>query len=103
MHARSVVAGLIHLAATSIDDVLNYAKTTVREVEILEIPPDRWMRELAVHLRTGGVALREGFAHLHGDPAAAQTAAQAVHKCERNAEKVYRAAVADAFAAEPYA
>ena len=95
--------GAIHLAATSIDDVLNYAKTTVREIEILEVPPDRWMSELAEHLRAGGVALREGFAHLRDDPAAAQTAALAVHKSERNAEKVYRAAVADAFAAEPYA
>lgn len=100
--ATPIDRGAIHLAATAIDDVLNYAKTTVREVEILEIPPDRWMSELAEHLRTGGVALRDGFAHLRDDPAAAQTAAQAVHKSERNAEKVYRAAVADAFAAERY-
>jgi uncharacterized protein Yka (UPF0111/DUF47 family) len=95
--------GAIHLAATAIDDVLNYAKTTVREIEILEVPPDPWMRELAEHLRAGGVSLREGFARLRDDPAAAQAAALAVHKSERNAEKVYRAAVADAFAVEPYA
>jgi uncharacterized protein Yka (UPF0111/DUF47 family) len=95
--------GAIHLAATAIDDVLNYAKTTVREIEILEVAPDHWMLQLAEHLRAGGRALQEGFARLRDDPAAAQAAAQAVHKSERNAEKVYRAAVADAFAAEPYA
>ncbi|MEW6581708.1 MAG: DUF47 family protein [Actinomycetota bacterium] len=95
--------GAIHLAATAIDDVLNYAKTTVREIEILEVPPDPWMRRLAEQLREGGVSLREGFARLHDDPAAAQAAALTVHKSERSAEKVYRAAVADAFAAERYA
>lgn len=94
--------GAIHLAATAIDDVLNYAKTTVREIEILEVQPDRWMRGLAEELRAGGLSLRDGFARLQDDPAAAQAAALAVHKSERNAEKIYRAAVADAFAPEPY-
>jgi hypothetical protein len=32
----------------------------------------------------------------------AESAATAVHKAERNAEKIYRAAIADAFAPEPY-
>jgi hypothetical protein len=53
--------GAIHLAATAIDDVLNYAKTTVREIEILEVPPDHWMRELAEELHAGGLSLREGL------------------------------------------
>lgn len=94
--------GSIHLAATAIDDVVNYAKTTVREVEMLGVTPDPWMLELAEELRAGGVSLRDGFARLRTDPAAAQTAALAVHKAERNSEKIYRAAVADAFAPEPY-
>ena len=95
--------GSIYLAATAIDDVLNYAKTTVREIEVLEVPIDDWMREMADELRAGGVALRDGFSRLHDDPEAAQTAALAVHKAERNVEKVFRVAVADAFAPEPYA
>jgi len=94
--------GSIHLAATAIDDVLNYAKTAVREIEILEVPPDRWMRELAEQLRAGGASLRDGYALLRDDPGAAQAAALAVHKSERNAEKIFRAALADAFAPEPY-
>lgn len=94
--------GSIHLAATAIDDILNYAKTTVREVEMLGVPPDQWMIELAEELQRGSASLRDGFARLRTDPAAAQTAALAVHKAERNSEKVYRAAVADAFAPEPY-
>lgn len=101
--ATPIDRGSIYLAAASIDDVMNYAKTTVREVEILEVPVDAWMLQLAEELRAGGVALRDGFGVLRDDPAAAQRSALAVHKAERNAEKVFRAAVADAFAPEPYA
>ncbi len=97
--ATPIDRGAIHMAATAIDDVLNYAKTTVREMEILEVPPDRWTAALAGHLRVGGVALRDGYAALREDPAAAHTAARAVHKAERDAEKAYRAAVADVLAA----
>ncbi len=101
--ATPIDRGSIYLAATAIDDVLNYAKTTVREIEILEVAPDDWMRQIVEQLAAGGASLREGFARLRDDPGAAQAAAQAVHKSERNAEKIFRAAVADAFAPEPYA
>ncbi|MGE4174468.1 MAG: DUF47 domain-containing protein [Thermoleophilia bacterium] len=97
--ATPIDRGAIYLAATAIDDVLNYAKTTVREIEVLDVEPDRWMAEMAGHLRAGGAALGAGFALLRDDPEAAHAKAIEVHKSERNAEKVYRAAVADAFAA----
>ena len=91
------------VAATAIDDVLNYAKTTVREIEVLDVPTDRWMAEMAEHLRIGGAALGAGFALLRDDPQAAHAKALEVHKSERNAEKVYRAAVADVFAGAQFA
>jgi uncharacterized protein Yka (UPF0111/DUF47 family) len=99
--ATPIDRGAIHLAATAIDDVLNYAKTAVREIEILDLVPDRWMGELAQHLLTGGEALRVGFLRLRDDPEGAHGAAMEVHKSERNAEKTYRAAVAEVFAPEP--
>ena len=101
--ATPIDRGAIYLAATAIDDVLNYAKTTVREIEVLDVPPDRWMAEMAEHLRVGGAALGAGFGLLRDDPEAAHAKALEVHKSERNAEKVYRAAVADVFAAAPFA
>ncbi len=101
--ATPIDRGAIYLAATAIDDVLNYAKTTVREIEVLDVQPDRWMAEMAEHLRAGGAALGAGFALLRDDPEAAHAKAIEVHKSERNAEKVYRAAVADVFAAAQFA
>lgn len=99
--ATPIDRGAIYIAATAIDDVLNYAKTTVREIEVLEVPPDRWMAQMAAELRVGGEALRQGFELLRDDPAAAHVQALAVHKSERNAEKIYRAAVSEAFASAP--
>lgn len=104
--ARSFAApmdrGSIHLAATAIDDVINYAKTTVREMEALGATPDRWMGDLAAALSDGGAHLARGFATLRDDPEAARVEALAVHKAERNAEKLFRAALAEAFAPEPH-
>jgi uncharacterized protein Yka (UPF0111/DUF47 family) len=100
--ATPIDRGAIYLAATAIDDVLNYAKTTVREIEVLGVPPDRWTAEMAEQLRAGGEALRSGFARLRDDPEGAHADALQVHKAERNVEKVYRAAVAEVFAAAPF-
>ena len=92
----------VHAAATTIDDTLNYAKTTVREIQLLEVEPDEAMREIAVELRAGAAALRRGFAALGNDPEGAARAGQAAHKAERNAEKRYRAAVAELLAPERF-
>jgi uncharacterized protein Yka (UPF0111/DUF47 family) len=92
----------IYLATVAIDDVVNYAKTTVREIEMLDVVPDARMGDMVEELRAGGVALRDGFGRLRGDPAGAATAAAAVHKAERNVEKLYRAAVAELFSADRY-
>jgi uncharacterized protein Yka (UPF0111/DUF47 family) len=101
--ATPIDRGAIYIAATAIDDVLNYAKTTVREIEILAVSTDHWMAEIAEELRIGGEALREGFARLRDEPGLAHARALAVHKAERNVEKIYRAAVAEAFAPAPIA
>ncbi|MEZ5081570.1 MAG: hypothetical protein R2878_13140 [Thermoleophilia bacterium] len=89
--------GFVILASTAIDDVLNYAKATVREIETLEVPADDWMHALGAELREGGHALHAGFGALRDHPTAAGEAAADVHKRERNAEKIYRAAIAESF------
>lgn len=93
----------IYAASTAIDDIVNYAKTTVRGVEALAVEPDGTMRDMAHELREGAVALREGFIRLRDDDlVAAEAAARSVHKAERNVEKLYRAAVAEALSPQPY-
>lgn len=93
----------IYRAITTIDEGLNYAKTTVREMEVLGIKPDMHMLEMARLLHQGAKALQNGFARLKANPLAAERDAAAVRKTERQTEKVYRKAIAELFDPEHYA
>jgi hypothetical protein len=87
----------IHDAITRIDEIMNYAKTTVRELEVLDVRPDRFMLEMAIELRDGAEALQRGFAMLARNPAHAEDDALAARKAERRVERVYRQAIARLF------
>lgn len=92
----------ISRAIEGIDHVVNYAKTTVREMQELGITPDSYTLEMAIHLREGAEALRSGFRKLATSPALAEADAAASRKAERHIEKSYRRAIAELFEAEPY-
>ena len=92
----------IYRAIASIDHIVNYAKTTTREIEVLEVQPDVYMLELAVLLQGGTYALQRGYRKLSDNPSHAEEDAQAARKAERGAEKVYRRALAELFKAEGY-
>lgn len=90
----------IYRAIEGIDHVVNYAKTTVREMEAFDVDPDSHTLEMAIHLREGAEALRAGFRSIATAPTEAEGEAQAARKAERRVEKCYRRALADLFAAE---
>jgi len=90
----------IYDAITSIDEIINYAKTTVREMEVLNLEPDHHMLEMAIELRAGSEALRRGFAMLSTNPSHAEHDAMAARKAERRVERVYRLAIAQLFHTE---
>jgi len=92
----------IYRAIIAIDEGLNYAKTTVREMEILGVEPDMHMLEMARLLHQGAKALQAGFARLKTKPLDAERDAAAVRKTERQAEKIYRQAIAELFDPEHY-
>ena len=92
----------LYRAMVSVDQVANYAKTTVREMELLAVAPDSYTLEMSILLRDGAEALQQGFAKLASDPAAAEPFAQAARKAERNTEKVYRSALAELLDAKRY-
>jgi uncharacterized protein Yka (UPF0111/DUF47 family) len=90
----------LYRAIATIDHVLNYAKTTVREMQMLGVKPDETTLELAGYLRDGAVALDAGYRALATSPASAEGYAQAARKAERNCEKAYRRALAALFDVE---
>ncbi len=87
----------IYNAVSTIDDILNYSKTTVREMQELGVPPDEHTREMARELLQGAQALQRGFSSLKAAPEEADTAADAARKSERHTEKIYRRALAQLF------
>lgn len=92
----------IYNAITTIDHIVNYAKTTTREIEVLQVEPDKYMLELAVLLKEGAYALQRGYRKLSTNPNQADEDAQAARKAERSSEKVYRRALGELFREEGY-
>ncbi|MEZ5933062.1 MAG: DUF47 family protein [Alphaproteobacteria bacterium] len=92
----------IYRAIEGIDHVINYAKTTVREMEAFDLDPDAYTLEMAVHMREGSVALQSGFRKIASAPEEAEADADAARKAERHIEKCYRRALAELFAAEKH-
>jgi len=90
----------IYRAIVTIDEILNYAKSAVREVEILEIKPNEHMAEMARLIRDGSTALRDGYVKLSINPMEAEAYAATARKAERKTEKLYRSALAELFNAD---
>ena len=85
----------LYRAIVTIDHIVNYAKTTVREMEVLEVQPDNYILDMANLLYQGTLALQRGFRKLSTDPASAKDDANAARKAERSTEKIYRKALAE--------
>lgn len=92
----------IYRAIATIDHIVNYAKTTTREIEVLNVEPDKYMLELAVLLKEGAYALQRGYRKLSENPHQAEEDSQAARKAERSSEKVYRRALGELFREEAY-
>jgi len=84
-------------AVMSIDEILNYAKTSVREIEILGLAPDEDMVAMACQIDTGAQALLEGVRALQHEPQTAARCSERARKTEREIEKLYRQALARLF------
>lgn len=81
-----------------LDRVINGAKDTVRESEVMQFPPDRAASEMAALLAEGVQHLRDAFARLDGRRdrhSLATDAADAAVKSQRKLERVYRRAMGE--------
>jgi uncharacterized protein Yka (UPF0111/DUF47 family) len=92
----------LYRAIVTIDHVIDYAKTTVREMELLAVRPDSYTLEMAELLQQGTLALQHGFRKLSTDPASAEKDANAARKAERHTEDIYRKALAELLEIDHY-
>jgi predicted phosphate transport protein (TIGR00153 family) len=87
----------IFTLSRTIDDVLDYAHTTVSEMVILKVTPTSFMQRIASLLRDAAYEINMAVQRLDEHPAVATDHAQRAKALENRVEGVYREAVADLF------
>ncbi len=87
----------IHSLSRAIDDMLDYAYTTVVEMSILEVAPNEHMREIGALLAKAASEVHLGVQRLGDHPGVAQNHAVRVKQLENQVESLYRQALAELF------
>lgn len=87
----------IFALSRTIDDVLDYAYSTVNEMAILGVKPTSFMVRIASLLRDAAYELHLATQRIKDHPAVAADHAQRAKALENRVEDVYREALADLF------
>lgn len=87
----------IHALSRAIDDMLDYAYTTVVEMSILEVEPNDYMRQIGALLAKAANEVHMGVERLADHPGVAQNHSVRVKQLENQVENVYRQALAELF------
>jgi len=87
----------IHALSRAIDDVLDYAYTTVGEMEILEVEPNNYLKRMVSLLGDAAREIHLGVLRLSDHPAVAEDHAVRAKALENRVEWVYREALAALF------
>ena len=87
----------IFALSRTIDDILDYAYSTVSEMEILKVKPTPYMQRMASLLRDAAYELSLAVNTLEEHPAVSNDHAQRAKALENRVEGVYREALADLF------
>jgi len=92
----------LYRAIIDLDEVVNYCKSTVSEMSVLGLTPDKRCLEMAMHIKLGADALFIGYGKLATRPQDAAVDADTARKAERKVEKTYRQAIAELFQGDDY-
>lgn len=90
----------IHGLSRAVDDLIDYAYTTVEEMRVLEVEPDEHLRRMAGHLLEGAKEIHLALERLEQHPRLADEHARKAKREENKMEKTYRKAIAALFAGE---
>ena len=87
----------IFTLSRSIDDVVDYADSTVSEMVTLNVKPTQYMQRMATLLKDAAYEIYQGVLRLYKHPNVAIDHAQRAKALENRVEAVYREALADLF------
>ncbi len=87
----------IFALSRAVDDVIDYAYSTMSEIVILKVSPTAYMISIAELLRDGSFELRAAIKCLQDHPNIAIEHTQRAKSMENKVEKIYREALAEMF------
>jgi len=87
----------IFALSRAIDDVMDYAYSTVEEMQILDIEPNDFLRRMVSLLQDAATELHLAMLRLKENPGVASEHASRAKALENRVERVYREALADLF------
>lgn len=87
----------IFALSRAIDDVVDYAYTTVEEMEVLDVEPNDFLRRIVSLLQDAATEIHLAMLRLKENPGVAAEHASRAKALENRVERVYREAVADLF------
>ncbi|MCC7450944.1 MAG: DUF47 family protein [Anaerolineae bacterium] len=87
----------IFALSRAIDDVVDYADTTIIEMEVLSVKPNNYLARMTTLLRDAAEEIRLAMERLEKHPTVANEHAAKAKALENRMEGVYREAVADLF------
>lgn len=85
----------LYMISERLDNVMNEAKNTVREADLMMVEPDTSTARMSALVLEGVGHLEVAVEHVLDDSDRATTEADAATKCARRMEKVYRSAAAE--------
>lgn len=87
----------VYAVIMRVDHIFDYVETAVREIEMLDLAGDRWMKAMVAELQRGATALLQGVAVFKAEPRAGGRAGEQARNAERRVEELYRDALHDMF------
>lgn len=87
----------IHALSRAIDDILDYANTTVDQLYLLEVEPNDYLQRMVSMMCDAAREIHLSVQRLQGHPQVAQDHAVRAKALHNRMERVYREALADLF------
>ena len=81
----------------AVDDVMDYAYSTVEEMQILDVEPNEFLRRMVSLLKDAAAEIHLAMLRLKDNPGVASEHASRAKALENRVERVYREAIADLF------
>jgi uncharacterized protein Yka (UPF0111/DUF47 family) len=96
-YADSTLREDINRAIKGITEIIRYARTTIREMEVLNLHPNHHQKQMALLIRIGTQKLQDGYEKLASGSTDIEEEVATARKAERDTEETYRNALADLF------